>query len=96
VRPFGRFDIAFARQPTEGEEHGISGDAKLIGQLPGAWNVATGPQFALGNEQSNLFTDLFVQRAAAPGLDLEGNVKRGWPADCGRGGTLCGSTDGRR
>jgi hypothetical protein len=86
MRTLGCIDIALARQMAEREQHGIPGDAELISQLPGTWNVVAGPQFTFSNEQANLFADLFVQRAPAPRLYLQRKLGGRWATD--RGGEV--------
>ena len=57
----------------------------MIGQLPGAWNVATRPQFSFRYQLADLVADLFVQRVIAPRFNLERNLNGGWTTNCGRG-----------
>ena len=57
----GRFDTAFACQPIEREQDRISRYTQMVGELPGAWDVAAGPQFSIRYQLADLVADLFVQ-----------------------------------
>ena len=85
VRALGRLDIAFACQPIKREQDSISRNAEMVGQLPGTWNVAAGPQLPFCYQLADLFADLFVQRSIAPGFNLERNLNGGWATNYGRG-----------
>lgn len=85
VRTLGRFDTAFACKSIECEQDRISRHTQMVGQLPGAWNVAAGPQFSVCYQLADLVADLFVQRPIAAGFNLERNLNGGWTTNCGRG-----------
>jgi len=56
----------------------------MVGQLPGTWNIAAGPQLIFHYKPANLVADLFVQRAVAARFNLERNLNGGGTANCGR------------
>src|SRR5260370_37425583 len=83
MRTLCRVDVALAGEALVCQQHRISGDTEMLGQLAGTGNITTRPQLAAADQEADLLADLLVQRAVASEIDLN------WNLHCGRSASRC-------
>src|SRR6516164_5291054 len=99
MRTLCRVDVAFAGEALVCQQHRISGNTEMLGQLAGTGNITTRPQLAAADQEADLLADLLVKRAVASKIDLNWNLHCGWSTcRCWRRGMVgvLGGDEGQR
>jgi len=83
MRTLCRVDVAFAGEALVCQQHRISGNTEMLGQLAGTGNITTRPQLTAADQEADLLADLLVKRAVTSEIDLN------WNLHCGRSACHC-------